>query len=220
VAGEIDELVRQWARVLGGADRSELERKITAAAHRIAFRAAKSTKLSDSNAEEVAQDACEKLARFLDGGGRFESNADGWVWRTASNGARDIQRGETQQRIGFAGAHREALAAPHHTASPESLWLEEERQRHVRAVIGPLVEKAPTNYREVLRRHFFEDVPIEDLASERFRAMADAGEFDQSDPEAVASARRKARNIVDQHLKRGRDWLRKRLAKLGEEGEL
>ncbi len=177
----------------------------------IAERAARSMSLDDASAHDVAQKVSAKLVEILV---RRESvtNPDSYVWSMASNAARDLHRKTTRDRAGKDKllAHDQVLGEP--PMDPEAYWMEKERQAEMGAMLRAALHEAPDNYRRALEEHHLKGRPVEELADENYLALVDAGEVDENDDNSVAKARKKARNRADQHIKRGRDWLRKYLS--------
>lgn len=218
MAEELDEVVEKWVSLPPGQERSAAERAMVELARPIAVRAAKSSKLSASDAEDLAQVACEKLLAYLDGGERIERKADALVWRIGSNLAVDLHRSRARERKKLERVGQEAKAGTHRSA-PEAFWLDLEQQKRSQAVVRELIEKAPGNYRLALEREMAE-TPLEEVAADHYRKAVAAGKVDESDPLSVDRAKRNARNLADKHLSRGRDWLRERIEERMAKGEL
>ena len=208
MVGETDKLLLEW--VGAGADRPALEARLAELMRPIAFRAARSYRLEDADADDVAQRACQKILAFLQNGQRIETNADAFVWRTAENLARDLLRSRkrAKARADKTESDTVALAEPE---TPETRWLELEEREAIRERVRTVIDGSP--YEDVLRPHYIEEVSVEELADKRFRELVAQGNIDESDPVAAALEKRRARNLIDQRLKRGRIWLRKRLEK-------
>ena len=192
---------------------------IVQASSPIATRAARALNLDTHDAEEVAEFASTKLVQMLERGERPRGSAEALVWRMAENRSRDLHRARRRRADGKERLAQELEAASATSSDPETLWLSRERQAWAQTVVREALEEAPKTYRVAIRRHYLEGIPIEALADEHYAEMLAAGDVDEQDPTSVRSAEKKARNRADQHLKRGRDWLRRRLAKCLDEDE-
>jgi RNA polymerase sigma factor (sigma-70 family) len=203
---ELASLVGQWFR--GIPVDPLLERAIVAAIGVVASRAARARNVPAADVDDVVQETCAKFFEVVRRMPGPPENPEGLVWRMAQNLALDLhrrhQRG-AQRDERFRG---EAGTAAEEAVGAESQWLSEERQRWLTEEVRAGLERAPESYRSALRRHYLEGVPIEQIAEGKYREMVAAGTVDERDPAAVHAARRKARNLIDQHLRRGRDWLR------------
>jgi len=94
--------------------------------------------------------------------------------------------------------------------SPEALFLDHEKQAELRRLVRDALGRAPENYRRVIERHYLDGVPIDEIAAEYYEGIS--SDVDGSDSAAVESAQKRARNRVDQHLTRAKQWLRQQLA--------
>ena len=208
---ELDDLIQGWIAATAVAERERRVAAIVGAAAVVAVRAARMNGISDEDAEDVAQHTCAKLVQHLSNGGRFTTSASAFVWRVAENRARDLHRSRKRTSEGNARLLAEVEVEQASAADPRARWADAERQRFVVGIVRDALLVAPENYRTVIQRHYIDGEPIEDLAETYYRRKVDAGEVDVTDPRAVGIARKKARDLVDQHLKRGRDWLQKRI---------
>lgn len=229
MADELDQLVEQW-RTATAAARPLLERQMFDIARPLAVRAAKAQDLSKEDAADVAQLSCEKLLIYLRKGGEIVTRARGFVWRVASNAAIDLHRkrqrhdkgqkrlarelGDGTKMMSSSGQQSPAQSS---ATNGESLWSGRERQQQLRTLVAELLSQAPDTYRRALQHIDMEEQPRELLVQEYYQQRVAAGEVDESDEAAVSHARRQERNRVDQHVKRGRDWLRRKLPKLPDE---
>lgn len=217
-SADLDELVAMWRSLSDGVDREGVERRMFGVTSTIAVRAAAAREVFDHDAEDVVQRTCRQLVRHLQKGTPFRGAAAGWVWRVAENGALDVHRARKRRTKGKQRL-RAVTLADELTDSAELQWLAEEGQQKAKWVVRRALEKMPANYRLAVEHVDIAEEPRELLEERYFRDKVAAERVDEGNAAAVAAARRRARNLVDQHLKRGRDWLRKRLAReLGEEG--
>lgn len=204
----LDELVRTWKCPGGSAPPAELRNQIAGAAREIALRSARSFRLSTAEQEDIAQQISDRFVQRLLDGPQPVERAEALVWRMAENRARDVFRATTRRRNAFDRFATETASLPP-APDPETLWLDRERAQRAAHIVREALTQAPENYRVAIQRHWLEGEPVESLAEEYYRELrASAGQAPADD----AVLRKKARNRVDQHLKRGRDWLRKRLA--------
>lgn len=181
-------------------------------ARSLALRAARALNLSDEDAEDVAQDACVKLADKLQGGDVLE-RPGAWVWSITQNRARDLHRKRgTRTRTADALKH-DAAVGGERKADAESAWMSREDRDEAKALVAEVLDAAIDSHRRALRA-YLDHESIESLAesyaSEALEAHAAAGEALDEDGEKAL--RKRARNRADQHLKRGRDWAKKYIA--------
>lgn len=145
-------------------------------------------------------------------------NAGGWVWKTSFNRTNDLHRANkrTEKRNKrFLAESAPDLGRP----DPVAFWATAESQLFVKGQVRDALAQAPDNYRRALQRHYFDGEAVEDIAEAYYLDMVSSGAVELADPTKVALARKQARNRIDQHLKRGRDWLKKHIAGAnGEEG--
>ena len=183
--------------------------EVSGAAVEVALRAARGAGASSSDAEDVAQAVALKLVEVLRGGG-WPEDGDAVVWRMAVNRTRDLQRRGAAALRKADGFSAELEVGERAALDAEALWLRREEQEEARRLVAAALERAPSNYGRVLRAQL-SDVPAEVLAEEYFAEAVSAGRVDVHDAAAVEAARKRARNLVDQHLKRAKDWLRKQV---------
>ncbi|NOY92982.1 MAG: sigma-70 family RNA polymerase sigma factor [Deltaproteobacteria bacterium] len=195
-----------------GVNVRSLATEIVAAASPIAVRAARALNLRQHDVEDVAQHASAKLVEMLERGERPRGNVEALVWRMAENRSRDIHRARKRRTDGKQRLTQELRTANQSSPNPEAIWLTRERQAWAQTIVRDALEEAPKLYRIAIRRHYLEGVPVEELANGYYATLVAAGEVNEADPASAQAAARKARNRADQHLKRGRDWLRRRLA--------
>lgn len=206
----LEELVQSWYE--GTEDAEELTRRIVLLARPIAEQAARGLNLREADVEDVAQHACDKLVARLASSGEPVTSPKALVWRIAQNKARDLHRRRKTQNEGREKLKQEPSYLSARSADPETVWLEREKQERRRALLRAALEQAPENYRRVVVLHYLEELSVEAIADRYYQEAVEAGSVPEGDPAAVTKARRRARNRVDQQLKRGRDWLKKRIA--------
>lgn len=214
MSSSLQQLVDRW---YAEARPAPLQGEIAEHARPLAVRAAASSGAKDAEVEDVAQHAIERFVRQLHRPDKRIDHADALLWRIAENKAKDGHRRRKRREEGQERLLRDPTAFDEPPASPERLYFEEESRRRVAELLRATLAKAPASYRSVIEQHFLEGVPIEDIA-EAYLAELET-DLDRSDAKALEAARKKARNRADQHLSRGKKWLRARLAEaIAEEG--
>lgn len=201
----LEPLVEHWYE-----ERSEAHlAKVLHEARRVAERAAIATGMRDADVDDVAQHAAQKLAASLHAPGRVD-RPGALVWRIAENKARDVHRQRARQGERRARLERDPTVTEAQATSPEEMYLHEENAGRLQDIVRDAVSAAPASYKRVIDLHFMQGVTIEEIA-ERYYA-ASIGEVDTGDVAAVHLAKRRARNLVDQHLTRGKRWIAQRIA--------
>lgn len=206
---QLKELVEAWRAARGEARGTSLLGEVASATTRIARDSAKRYRLPDGDVDDVAQEVSARFVADLRDAGLIPERPEALVWRMSENRAKDLWRAARRGRNAIDRFTAEATIQPA-VQDPEGLWLDRERQIWSQRTVRELLKQAPENYQTVLRRHYLEGVSIETMAEEEFQSQLRLGAGEPSEVDAL-SLRRKARNRIDQHLKRGRDWLRKRL---------
>lgn len=205
----LNELMEAWRAATPETRSTHLLGEIAEAAERVARDGAKRYRLPDADVDDVAQEVSARFVSDLRPGGSIPERPEAFVWRMAENRATDLWRAVARGRGAVERLTGEASSLPP-SEDPERLWIGLEDQDWARRTVRELLEQAPENYKVTLRRHYLDEVPIDDLAEETYRRLlSEQGELSEVDAFLL---RKKARNLVDQHLKRGKDWLRKRIA--------
>lgn len=194
---------------------TQLLEPISLAAAQIALRAARGQGLSSEDSEDVAQASAMKLLTMI-GRGESPVQAEALVWRIAENKAKDAHRRRQSKQRGVDRLTNEVYAQSQSAEDAESLWLKREARDHAKKVVRKALTLAPENYRVALEHHL-DGLPVEMLAETFYATMVAEGAVARSD-ESVSRAKKKARNRADQHLKRGKDWLRAHLQSSPDEG--
>ncbi|MCB9609774.1 MAG: sigma-70 family RNA polymerase sigma factor [Polyangiaceae bacterium] len=214
--GTLDALVERYFGET--TDVQALSLETAALVHPIAYRAACGMNLDGPDAEEVAQEVATKFVKRLESGERPRGNPEALLWRMAENRSRDVHRARKRQTQGKQRLGLELTATADVAPDAETVWLTRERQVRVEEIVREVLKEAPASYQNAIRSHYLEGVPVEELANANYAELVVAGEVDERDPASVREAERRARNRADQHLKRGRDWLRMRLHEQLREG--
>jgi DNA-directed RNA polymerase specialized sigma24 family protein len=196
---------------MAGAERDRLADAIAELARPIAVRAARCRGLNDEDADDVAQHSCSRLLTFLQEGGRVNENPEALVWRIAERVTLDVHRRRQRADARDQRWLAETTVAHETVENPRMFWETAENQLQAKAQVREALEEAPENYRVAIQRVYFDGEQAEDIADEYYRAKVAAGEVDETSTATREHARKQARNKIDQQLKRGRDWLRKRL---------
>lgn len=207
---ELNELVEAW---YGEIDSPSLTRAVLEAARQLAVRAASGARMSDADADEVAQHCCDKLLPYLQRE-RVEK-AEAWVWTVALNRVRDIQRREQRTAKRDASLRGEPSYLSARSADPEEFWIAHEEVAWRRERLKEALDAAPERYRTIVTRVYLEDVAVETIADEYYQEAAAEPGFASSDAALVEVTRKRARNRADQHVKRSIAWLRDYAAKAG-----
>ena len=206
----LNELAVLYARSLDPRGEEELTTQARACATKAV---ASFRELTPADVDEVALHAAGALlVRLRDGA--VPDNPAGFVWRVALNRGRDLHRRIGRERVGRRSLEVHASIGADSVPTPEEAWLREERQLWVRDRVAALLARAPENYARAIRRHYLDGDTIDVIAEDLLKERVAGRELDAS---ALEDERTRARNLVDQHLKRGRLWFQRELAKLGDE---
>lgn len=189
-----------------------LQEPIATMARPLAMRAAATSGAVDGEVEDIAQHAVERFVKQLHRRDKRVDHADALLWRIAENKAKDGHRRRKRRDEGTERLLHDPTAFEDGPSSPERLYFEEENRKRLAETVKAALAKAPESYRRVIEDHFLNEIPIEDIAERYYAEIAE--DVDASDGPAVAAARKKARNRADQHLTRGKRWLKQRLADL------
>lgn len=212
----LDSLIRSWSGIETGVPAGGLLDEIARETTALALRCARGFRLSANEHKDIAQHVSDRFVRRLRETRKAPDRAEALVWRMTENRARDHFRALQRHRDAM-DRFAEELAAQSPDPDPELLWLKRERQEWAERVVREALATAPENYRQAIERHCLNGEPVESLVDDQFRELSTDRALD---PDEHAVLRRRARNRVDQHLKRGRDWLRKRLSERLSEEEL
>lgn len=200
--------MQQWSALGRRRDRTAAEEAIVKAARPIAIRVARSRGMSEADADDIAQEACSKLLQSLADRGMPIGSAEAYLWRIAENVTTDARRSRGRQRAKNDAFQLHVETTGGHSEDAEALWLRREGRASLVEHLEAGLEAAPTNYRNAIQRRLDGDT-IEEIAADYYREMVETGQVDESDTTSASSARRKARNRADQHMKRGIAWLQK-----------
>lgn len=165
---------------------------------------------------DLAQHVSDRFVRRLKERRLAPDRAEALVWRMAENRARDYFRAAQRGRDAM-DRFADELATQGSDPDPETLWLKRERKVWAERIVREVLASAPDNYRRAIERHWLNEESVEEMAEEYFRELVGEREVDAAEQAAL---RKRARNRVDQHLKRGRDWLRTRLSERLNEDEV
>lgn len=156
------------------------------------------------DAEDIAQEKVCGLVQRLMAGAANTGREEQYVWVAGKNAAIDDARRPSRRRL--SSLTRDDGAEQELPEGGSSLDQRHEVREQARWVAHLLREPGPPRaYKEVLRRLFLEEVPLDDIVREELARPARSG--------AVRSEEQ-ARNAVDQRISRARSWLRTRLADL------
>lgn len=218
MAAGLEELMQQWSALGRGSDRTDTEGAILKSARPIAVRVARSRGMSEADADDIAQETCSRLLRSLADRGAPTGSAEAYLWRIAENATTDAQRSRGRHRAKTDAFQRHIDTTGRHSEDAEAQWLKREERALLVEHLKAGLEAAPENYRNAIQRRL-DGETAEEIAADYYREMVAAGEVDESDGVSASSARRKARNRADQHMKRGIAWLQKWLVeKMSEDG--
>lgn len=208
VKARLDSLVHSWPEAGAGDPEDGLLDAIAREATALALRCTRGFRLSADLQKDIAQHVSDRFVRLVRETRKPPDRPEALVWRMTENRVRDHFRKVQRDRDALDRfAQEPASQTP--DPDPELLWLQRERQERAERLVREVLATAPENYRQAIERHWLNGEPIESLVDDHFRELS-ANRVLDADEHVVL--RRKARNRVDQHLKRGRDWLRKRLS--------
>jgi RNA polymerase sigma factor (sigma-70 family) len=211
----VTDLVGAWATA-PLPDRPQLLDKIVMAARSVAAQAAKQLRLQPQDSADVEQHATVELVKHLELGKPFRRTAEAFIWTVAERRALDLKRKRKREakRDELVRGENELAPTPR---TPLEFLLDEQTNERVKAIVAEVLEKAPDNYRRVVRRRFFDGLLIEEIAEEYYADRVAAGEVDVSNPHDVSAKRDLARGLVDRHWYLAKAWLKKQLEKRLEE---
>ena len=185
----------------GEAERRVAEERLAAAVHALLLLSLRKHRV-DTDAEDIAQEKVCGLVQCLMAGAATTGREEQYVWVAGKNAAIDDARRPYRRRLSSLtrddGVERElpeggSSLDQRHEVREQARWI-----AHLLRERGP-----PRAYKEVLRRLFLEEVPLDDLVREELARPGRSG--------AVRSEEQ-ARNVVDQRISRARSWLRTRFA--------
>jgi DNA-directed RNA polymerase specialized sigma24 family protein len=168
------------------------------AEHRaIAFRLARSMRMTEADAEEVAQETGKRLAAI---GEAAPSRA--LVLTIAKNAAIDRLRALAREKRHDGGSAEDA-----NVASPERPADEVTHEREVFAQVRAKLGEMPDSPRTVITKHYFDGMTLVDIVAER------AAETRRDEGESEDAHHKRCADWVHMNHARGLRWLRERIAR-------